>query len=201
MDLADTHSYYVLRSLLRALAQPYVKGRQWDRIDRFEGPLKDAKRIEAVLEGHSAEDVLHDLQWHDMTKALEHGGRNSALSITSALTHCQSVLGYAVRVVAAAERSQLVEMRSRIRDLVRVFCGPCAEKACELISQLIERDGEGDPVDAPRAAIAKLELDDDPRQRAFACVRADHFPNIAHGSFDQVVRHARKQIRRLLVAF
>ena len=156
--------------------QPYVNGRQWDRLDRFEGPLKDAKRVEAVLKGHSAEDVLHDLQWHDMSQTLENGGATAVLGITSALTQCQSALGYAVRVIAAAERSAVVELRNRIRDLLRVFCGSRAEAACGMIAALIERDGQGDPIEAPRAAICSLEIDGDPRQRAYTCVTSLPIP-------------------------
>ena len=134
-----------------------IVGRKWDRLNRYDGMLKETKVYEAVMRGEQMEDVLHDIAWHDMVGTLLEGGSAMGAVFVETLTHCVETLGYALSVAMLHyEREAMRVLRDRLRDLVRLFSGGAAARACEFISMLPEKD-EDVPEIAP-TALDNIEL-------------------------------------------
>jgi Tfp pilus assembly protein PilF len=142
---------------VQVLPSQDVVGRNWDRLNRYDGILTDTKVYEAVMRGEQMEDVLHDIAWHEMTNTLVEGGEAMVSAFVDILMHCRETLGYAISVASFAyEREAMTVLRDRIQDLVRLFSGSAAKRACEIIGMLEERD-ETVPEKAP-TEVEKLEL-------------------------------------------
>ena len=142
---------------VQVLPEQDTVGRNWDRLNRYDGILMNTKVYEAVMRGEHIEDVMHDIAWHEMTKTLVEGGDAMVSAFVDTLVHCREVLGYAISVAAFSyERKALTVLRDRIQDLVRILSGTAAGPACEIFAMLPERNDTSPDV-AP-TEVEKMEL-------------------------------------------
>ena len=146
-----------------------VVGRHWDRLNRYDSEIvsKETKEYEAIMRGELAEDVRHDLAWHDLVGTLTDGGAVLAKELIGVFYHCQSALGYAITSTGALlpEREALTELRDRLRDIIRLFSGGSSEAACQIISALPERDDEAPQLASTETDKLAFQMDSTARTR------------------------------------